>query len=170
MRPVLFLSNWSSHSTPGHHGPGEPLCAMRHPRDHEQGGGLVKAVRPSGTELTAVKNGSISIGDYFDGYRGQLQWMLRNEKLRPGKLTAHSIGSEFPVKDQDTLCCACARPGSPDRTHPCHLEPLAEVLVLAGWDVVIYGKRLTNQNGEAVYMDTKKTYVWPIPEQQQSLF
>lgn len=38
-RPTLYLSNWSSHRTPGCHGPGRKLTIMAAPRRWEHGAG-----------------------------------------------------------------------------------------------------------------------------------
>lgn len=131
-RPTLYLTNWSSSAL---HGLGCKLCAMAKPRRWEQGVGRVFAATPPPHLVSGALDGSVSIGDY----RAACEAIWAENDYRPGHLRADGMG----VLDGDSLLCACARPGSPKRTHPCHLELLAPYLVRAGWDVVLHGQRIT---------------------------
>ena len=71
------------------------------------------------------------------------------------------------LRDGAGLYCECARPGSASRRHPCHRELWPLVLVPAGWDVVLYGRRITVGRGRTglelppslpVYADTGEIY------------
>lgn len=144
MRPTLYLTNWSSGAL---HGPGRKLCAMAAPRRWEHGDGLVQLAAPSPGALRLVQ----ATGD-IAGYRRLLmdRWDGLGALLSPLPPTGQATGLHLadgdalrPVRDGDSLLCACARPSSPKRTHPCHLELLAPYLVRAGWDVVLHGQRIT---------------------------
>lgn len=145
---TLTLSNWSSHRSPGHHGPGRTLCGMTAPRSWEKGDGRVFSVAPDVDLLHQVKRGEIGHDLYFERYAHRLAHPGDEVGYGPGQLRIHNPGDTHPwgdgrVADGDTICCACARPGSPKRTHPCHLEWLAPHLVRAGWEtVVLYGREL----------------------------
>lgn len=62
-RPTLYLSNWSSARTPGHHGPGRKLCAMAAPRRWEFGDGRVRMVAPDAHDLADLRAGLITVED-----------------------------------------------------------------------------------------------------------
>lgn len=154
-RPTLSLSNWSSHRTPGHHGPGRKLCGMASPREWEFGDGTVPALAPTVELLRQMRRGQISFRQYMVAYVTDLAELLREGALAPDALRVadstwwhrgHQLrdpeGSRW-AQDGDTILCSCARPGSPKRRHTCHLELAADVLVRAGWDVIIYGRRIT---------------------------
>lgn len=149
-RPTLYLTNYSSLAQ---HGPGRKLCAMAAPRHHELGQGKVAEAAPDLTDLHAVRAGLMSIEDYRAACTVRFAFFVSLGRYRPDTLacvTRAHLEQDVrphnrPVEDGDTLFCACARPDSPRRTHPCHLEWLAPVLVRAGWDVVLYGRRLTMQ-------------------------
>lgn len=148
MNPTLYPSNWSSAKAPGQHGPGRRLCAMAAPRQWEHGDGRVDRCAPTLSALRLVQ----ATGD-LAGYRAILddRWTSLAEYLRPGALLIDDQGGDWEgvgpaparlVRDGDTLLCACARPDSKARVHPCHLELLAPHLVRAGWDVVLWGQRM----------------------------
>lgn len=142
-RPTLYLTNWSSRSL---HGPGRKLCAMAAPRRWERGYGGIYCCSPTMKALREVQR-TWDLAEYrfaceswFRSFRGE------DDRMRPGELVCFYWGREGtgPVNDGDSLLCACARPGSPKRTHPCHLELLTPFLVRAGWDVVLHGRRVTS--------------------------
>ena len=144
-RPTLYLTNWSSRWM---HAPGRRLCAMAAPRRWERGHGTVHAAAPTESALRLVQ----LTGD-FAGYRLIIEDWFRMlfdaGRLRPQQaessvyLRIGDMQTGSAVVDGDNLLCACARPGSPARKHPCHLELLAPYLVRAGWDVVLHGRRIT---------------------------
>lgn len=75
----------------------------------------------------------------------------------------------------DVLVCMCARPGSPKRPlgHHCHLEEAAYWLVMAGWDVVLYGRRLTMSAEHQVVQDGSAgmaIYGGPVSAEQRAFF
>lgn len=133
---TLHLTNWSSRTQ---HGPGRAWCVMASPRSWEHGHGRIGLLAPQLQDLQLVKAGRISHREYFNRYAGGLRPALLSGALAPGKLQAVADGVGVLVDDGDTLCCACARPGSAARQHRCHLEELAPILREAGWQVVLYG-------------------------------
>jgi hypothetical protein len=176
-RPTLYLTNWSSRKL---HGPGRKLCAMARPRHFERGDGRLDQCAPKAEWLRAVQNDRLSLGRYRKLCEEWFGTFRLLGSYNPGALsfktpTVNPTGMR-PVEDGDTLYCACARPDSPKRTHPCHLELLAPFLVRAGWDVVLHGRWLSSagehicdpsvlpddtvvdSDGEAV---TPEDYGWP---------
>ncbi len=165
-QPSIFLSNWSSHSTVGHHGPGRKLSGMALPRSWEHGDGEVKDVAPDPELLRAVQDGQLSIRDYLLAYEARLaQVDLRHPHLRA---TLTSGWLPLFVRDGDSILCACAARkfdplailfGLQDHSrHPCHLEVLAPAMALAGWRVVLYGVPLEVEGG--VVYQGPKPYRW----------
>lgn len=138
MRPTLHLTNLSSTKR---HGPGRKVCAMAWPRSWEFGDGICSALAPAKTDLLAIKGGSISLDDY----RARFEARLQGASLSPGalRLDAEDGTPGATLSDGDTAFCACARPGSPSRRTPCHLEIAVPFLVAAGWDVLLDGDRVT---------------------------
>lgn len=149
-RPTLYLTNWGSSrvykgSRPKCPIPGRRLCAMARPRRFETGDGLCRTAAPDAYDLLAVQ-ASGDIARYRRACESLWAGHLDADRMAPGALTFElpwEIGHHQPVKDGDGLLCACARPGSPRRTHPCHLEILVPFLVRAGWDVILDGRRVT---------------------------
>lgn len=123
---------------------------MAAPRRWEHGVGRVEHAAPTAVALRLVQE----TGD-FAGYRT----IVEDRFARLAANGRHCpVGHDFergnclriddpltgePVLHGDSLLCGCAAPGSPRRTHPCHVELLAPFLVRAGWDVVLWGQRLT---------------------------
>lgn len=154
-RPTLWVSNWGSWRTPGQHGPGRRLCAMARPRPWEFGAGTMPALAPSAELLQQCQRNQISPRQYLVAYVADLAELGRDGALQPGALrvvdsTWWHRGRQMRdpegnrwAEDGDTALCACARAGSKARRHPCHLELAADALVRAGWDVVVYGRRIT---------------------------
>ncbi len=142
-RPTLYLTNWSSRTM---HGPGRQIAAMAVPP---------KWADVAVPELAADAEDLWKIQGAHERFTlGKItaeQWnvCLRWYRARcESKWTAAGLKSistaDLGLTDGDTLCCTCARPDSPKREHPCHLELLAPFLVMAGWDVVLHGRRLTS--------------------------
>ena len=100
------------------------------------GGGRVSALAPDHADVLDVLAGRLP----FDLYARRCLAKWGEADLRPGHLlTEHGA----TVPDGAGLYCECARPGSKSRRHPCHRELWPLVLVPAGWDVVLYGRRIT---------------------------
>ncbi|MFH1570992.1 MAG: hypothetical protein ABIL09_23570 [Gemmatimonadota bacterium] len=144
MPRILHVTNWGSRAQ---HGPGRRLCAMARPRAWEHGDGTCNVARPPESAFLAWRN-----GQDLDAYRARvLEWWSGLEeagKFEPGRLRCilprpDGRHDNVAVADGDTLLCACPRPDSPRRTHPCHLEWLAPYLVRAGWGVILYGSEVT---------------------------
>ena len=134
MKPTIYLSNWSSHKTPGHHGPGRKYTIMVRPRRWEHGEGCIYQLMPRSADLAELRSNDISADDYFDRFRRLMSgW---GGELSPGRLMAASRCARFqrPVEDGDTGCCSCAR-GT-----PCHRRIAAEFLHAAGWRVMLDGE------------------------------
>lgn len=140
--PTLHLTNLASRTQ---HGPGRRLCAMARPRQWEHGDGKIMVAMPMGYDLDAIHKGEIDLDTYRERCVAAFTYRhVEQDRFTPGRLRAvvpHEDGRHHnvPVVDGDTLFCACARPGSPKRTHPCHLEWLAPFLAAVGWSVVLYG-------------------------------
>ncbi|MDP3937910.1 MAG: hypothetical protein Q8R92_07215 [Deltaproteobacteria bacterium] len=132
MNPTLYLSNWSSYRTLGHHGPGRKLTIMAAPRSWEQGEGKVPALIPALVDLRAHREGAV---DMFE-YRRRYEQGLNINKLRPGVLYTTAAGGTF-VTDGDTLCCACSRDVAFQGR--CHRVFAAKALVQAGWHIILDG-------------------------------
>lgn len=133
---TIHLTNHSSRSQ---HGPGPLICAMAVPRSWEQGDGRCGAATPRAADLLAVKRGALDIAEYRELCAERWRIAGAGGCYQPGRLSYVQDGRVQVVPDGATLFCACARPGSSRRTHPCHLEWLAPILASAGWRVVLYG-------------------------------
>ena len=99
---------------------------------------------PAWADVRDVKAGRITMEEYRARYLGWLEVMA--PQLQPGELDATG-GSVLPVKDGDTLCCACSREAA--AKGECHRVWAAEALVAAGWRVVLDGVEIPSafQNG-----------------------
>ena len=141
--PTIYLSNWSSHKTPGHHGPGRKWTIMVHPRHWERGEGSVRSLTPSWSDFDQVRRGQIGLNEYRHRFRS-----VRTHAwcYAPGRLMAQKTGASPAVSDGDTLCCACSR----DRAArgECHRVWAAELLQKAGWRVVLDGVELNHAPDE----------------------
>jgi hypothetical protein len=135
-RPTLYLSNWSSHASPGHHGPGRKLTIMASPRAWENGEGRVAALTPEAADVAAAKSGRRSMDAYQEKYSATLAADARF--LVPSILVFGRAGRQ--VEDGDTLCCACSREAA--AKGECHRVWAAHALVKAGWRVVLDGLEL----------------------------
>jgi len=126
------------------------------------GGSRVPALAPHHADVLDVLAGHLP----FDLYARLCRAKWGEADLRPGYLLTE-YGATVP--DGAGLYCECARPGSLSRRHPCHRELWPLVLVLAGWDVVLYGNRLTNSKNPAPHVIHATTgnpydpaaYGWP---------
>lgn len=152
--PTLYLSNWSSHRTPGHHGPGRKLSIMLWTPRHTKPDGHVFLLTPSEERevdllaqlLRHRKAGSALPADALASYRGSLEarWerYLGALMLGPGSLAfalnLSGRGGQGRVRDGDTLLCACSRDEA--AVGRCHRAFAAPFLVRAGWRVVLDGK------------------------------
>lgn len=147
-RPTLYLSNWSSHKTPGMHGPGRKLTIMARPRTWERGDGTVLALAPQGFEVSAMQR-AIADRDNPEAlrvYREMIEarWATGSVypmALPPGALFAFADGP-FLVSDGDTLCCACSVAEA--RAGRCHRAWAAPYLLAAGWRVVLDGVEVSS--------------------------
>ena len=142
-RPTLYLSNWSSHRTPGMHGPGRKFTIMARPRAWEYGAGTVLAVTPHGFEVSAMQR-ALADRDNADAMRDyremiEARWTTGSVStlaLPPGLLLAFADGP-LNVGDGDTLCCACSVDEA--RAGRCHRTWAAPFLARAGWRVILDG-------------------------------
>ncbi len=155
-RPTIHLTNASSKK---HHGPGRLICAMANPAKHHRGDGRCLACAPFGDDLAWVLEvlaGPDDAGQHravLAAYRGAFEGRCNSRaalgRFAPGSLSfvtwrgPDARPSEEKVADGDTLFCACARPGTPKRRTPCHVEILVPYLVRAGWDVRLDGRLVT---------------------------
>lgn len=142
-RPRLYLSNWSSHQTPGHWGDAGAFTIMARPRAWERGMGRVSALTPPPGALLRVRDGAITMEEYLGDLLDQwtrpnaIESLTHLSTLVPGGMTYAGSGARLPVPDGATLNCACARHAA------CHRRPAAIALLRAGWDVVLDGDLLT---------------------------
>jgi len=169
-RPTVYLSNTGSSRTEGHHGPGRAWSAQVSPRPimRHVADGQVEASKPNPATFARMARGAMTFAEYLESTADAFEGYRRGGALAPGKLTGRPWSSWHGpalVADGDTLLCTCPRPGSKDWTRPCHLELLARQLVLAGWDVVLGGRRLVFDSALVVWDDTRDPYVvgsWPF--------
>ncbi len=169
-RPTLYLSNWSSHRTPGMHGPGPKLTIMCMPRQWEKGDGTVRALCPSSHDLVDCKAGRITVAEYRRRYELALTnygpggvlvtdyhtdgWLAPHTlKVLPATTPAAAVfgphdkvfdtpaGPAYLVPLGSTLCCSCAVAKA--AAGECHRAWAAPFLVRAGWRVVLDGEEVT---------------------------
>ena len=179
MTATLYLTNLASLRSQGHTGRGRDLLAMANPTkifvDHSDG--WVPDQSPNYNYLKAVQSGQVTYDEYFKTFSDRLKFMRRKGQLGHGEMRARSHGDRYyriGVTDQDNIICGCARPGSNNRTHGCHLEVAAEHLALAGWRVIIYGRELLVKDDAVLYKDSTRPYIRPNPDgigtPQRSMF
>lgn len=141
MRPTLHLTNWSSR---GLHGPGRKLTIMALPRRWEHGDGSVSALLPNPDDLRAVKSGTLPIAEYRRRFEAHMEACSRAGSLGPRGLLFEVPPFDdvpVPVRDGDTLCCACSREAA--ARGECHRVWAAEALARAGWRVVLDGAEVS---------------------------
>lgn len=133
-RPTIYLSNWSSHKTPGHHGPGRKWTIMASPRSWEKGEGFVPHFVPDKHDVASARAGILGWPEYSARFRRHVSVDDAHTRS-PGNLFARRAvrPSYSLVTDGDTLCCSCAR------GKPCHRRIASEFLHDAGWRVVLDG-------------------------------
>jgi len=139
-RPTLYLSNWSSHRTPGCHGPGRKLTIMAAPRAWEHGEGRVVWLTPDERDLRDAKAERISVDVYRERFETFARLHLGRGHLAPGELITTTADGSRSVEDGDTLCCACSRDEA--AAGRCHRAWAAPLLVAAGWRVVLDGEEV----------------------------
>ena len=170
-RPTIHATNLPSRTQ---HGPGRLWCAMIRPRAHEQKamrGWLPQFAPPVALEMLRAAR-VIERVDFVQACHGFWRAMYEGGALAPGALTPfvdqYTTSLSWPVADGDTIFCSCARPenrkgGSIESKggNVCHLERVARWLVLAGWDVKLYGRVLTlePEHGEDERLGTSRV-VW----------
>ena len=138
--PTIHVINWPSRRL---HGPGRRYTIMARPRRWEHGEGRVSDLTPDVDDLDALREGFLTMRAYRDVYVEKGRGM----PLRPGGLHAYDNTSSAPfapsweVKDGDTLLCSCSKAKA--AAGQCHRVWAAELLVEAGWRVVLDGKELT---------------------------
>lgn len=135
--PTLYLTNWSSRKL---HGPGRALTIMAAPRHWEKGAGCVSALLPLLSDLRDVQAGRISADEYRHRFEEHLDACAEAGSLPPGRLLYEVPPFDdipAPVRDGDTLCCACSRADA--AAGRCHRVWAAQALVHAGWRVVLDG-------------------------------
>jgi hypothetical protein len=138
-KPKIFLSNWASHKTAGHHGPGRLYSIMVKTPWWARSTGRVDVLVPPEGALWDAKSERIDMATYKRLYLDKLdQWA---DRLAPGKLVADEGGGLVMVTSGDTLCCSCAR--SVAVADKCHRAWAARRLLEAGWNVVLDGEPLS---------------------------
>lgn len=120
---TIYLSNWSSHKSLGHHGPGRKLTIMARPRKWEKGDGVVPELVPREEHLLAVQSGAMGLDRYREAYKRGLY---------------SRDMSSLDLRDGDTLCCACSRAQAAQGK--CHRVWAAEYLRDKGYRVVLDGE------------------------------
>jgi len=133
--PTIYVSNFASHRSSVRHGPGALWTIMANPRFWEHGAGRVEALTPKGTAVIQIKRGELTM----EQYRAQfLAEMEDSSVLAPGALVARiGDGTLQVVREGDTLCCCCALTKA--AAGQCHRVWAADLLVAAGWRVVLDG-------------------------------
>lgn len=127
-------------------GPGRVLTIMRRPRPRygEAGIGSIDALTPSAEVFDGLRDGEIDAGQYRAAVTADIR--ARGDGLRPGALIVMlAPGGSGPVRDGDTLICACSRAQAADGW--CHRVWAAHALADHGWHVVLDGVRLVAPSG-----------------------
>jgi hypothetical protein len=159
-RPTLYLDHWSTNQRRRNQGLIQRvLSAQVGPKQRTWGDGWVAMAAPRIDDLHAVQQQQITVEEYEQ--RCRQAWgappragdyhadaysygNLRVADGRGGLLPGTTYLDRSYVQDGDGLCCTCARPDSPARTHPCHLEWLADRLARAvshtgiRWRIILY--------------------------------
>lgn len=160
-KPTIYLSNWSSARSEGHHGPGRAFSIMARPRAWERGQGRVWKLTPGEWCVRDVKAGRMSREDYRRLYEGSVEQWLKIGLLLPGVLEAQKgeVTSDdiTPVRSGDTLCCACSREKAGEGG--CHRAWAAPFLMRAGWRVVLDGVEQGVEEGQK--KEGKQAELWP---------
>lgn len=133
-RPLIYVTNWSSTKL---HGPGMTWTIMAKPRHWERGDGVVWELVPSTEDLELVRIGALHENQYWWRYMANIS----KEDIVPSKLQASAYAKiPYPVAvaGGDTLCCSCSREQAARRK--CHRVWAAELLIEAGWAVVLDGE------------------------------
>lgn len=150
--PTLYVSNWSSHATPGAHGPGHKWTIMALPRSWEYGEGAVTLLVPAPENVKARHNAEAREVYSHEQYRLDFLRLVRS-RLRekqmgvgPGDLQARTPNGVVPVSHGDTLCCACGVEKA--RNDRCHRNWAAAILAVAGWDVILDTKALSPEEAK----------------------
>jgi len=179
-RPTLYIDHPATLTAQARRGE-IPLrgvyCGMAgHTRHGSEG--RVSALAPHYADVLDVLAGRLPL----DLYARLCLAKWASADIRPGALLCDiDDGDPFEgigvnpariLRDGAGLFCECARPGSPSRRHPCHRELWPLVLVPAGWDVVLYGNRLTDGVNPAPHVIHATTgapyapaaYGWPNTE------
>lgn len=154
---TIWISNWSSHRTPGMHGPGRKFTIMAHPRPWEWGAGRVVALSPLGGDMSSLmiealteRAAGVVAGGAMDAYRSAFDAQCRRLDMRPGYLDVvvpRCADAYRSVLDGDTLCCACSVAST--RAGLCHRAWLAPHFVRAGWRVVLDGATAGGRGAQA---------------------
>lgn len=155
MRPMIFLANWASYRSSGHHGPGRKLSIMSNTpawaRQHARG--YVMAFTPRNAAevarvVAARKSGTLTEAD-IEAYRRDVtagfSVLLPGDGHEPGVLAIYdgSFGG-MPVdrvRDGDTLLCTCSADEA--AASRCHRVWAADFLLRAGWRVILDGLEVT---------------------------
>jgi hypothetical protein len=145
-KPTVYLSNWSSSKTPGHHGPGRKLTIMARPRAWEMGVGCVPWLTPNANDLVDVKAGRMTLDQYKQRFEESVALHERHGHLRPDDLAIGRLTVGWgSVVDGDTLCCACSRDEA--SAGRCHRVWSAHALARSGWRVILDGVELHAPTG-----------------------
>jgi len=137
VRPTIHLTNWSSRRL--HHG--RVFTIMARPRPWEHGAGVVDALVPPVGMLDELRAGNITTADYMVVFAGLLRdGNAEAPGLLPGVLFALQGERVIPIRDGDTLCCACSVAAA--KRWECHRAPAAVALLEAGWSPVVDGFEL----------------------------
>ncbi len=133
----IYLSNWASHKTAGHHGPGRLFSIMVKTPYWAKAAGVVDVLVPYSKALWDLRSEQLDMEGYQRLYLEKVKPQI--ELLEPGKLVARvsGTGEVLEVVDGDTLCCSCSR--SAASSGRCHRSWAAQLLLDAGWKVVLDG-------------------------------
>lgn len=140
-RPTLHLTNWSSRKL---HGPGLRFGIMARPRRWEHGDGKVLRLIPDANEAPLMLRALADRANVATmlAYRDAIEARWAGDNfLVPWRLVAMTTretslapaGEWIPVRDGDSILCACAVGAE------CHRRWAAPFLVRAGWRVLLDG-------------------------------
>lgn len=157
LAPTLHLTNWASLAQ---HGPRRRICAMARPRYWEVGSGTATLAHASLPVFDAFRRGDLTVAEYRERLEEAWDHINVAGLLEPGVFKYVDLFNSrrrHLVAHGDTLLCACPRPDSPRRRHPCHLEWLAPHLVRAGWRVVLYAQEFPHGREQAQHNSVPTT-------------
>lgn len=110
---------------------------MARPRQWERGEGAVPLLVPDPDVLLDVKEGRISHDEYREKFIHLVAFRVRRKSMgiQPGELLVVAPTGTGPVRDGDSLLCACGVEKA--LKGQCHRVWAGAFLAVAGWRVIL---------------------------------